>query len=232
MWYDIDPFLNFEPIFDDLLSTQERVQDFDIDPALTTMYVHPTGALGLYVYTFQTGTLEKLVEYSSGDFIATDSSFVFYETGGNWMYRYHLDNDSTDLPLSLSDLGYVSTRGLECYNDHLYALLENANDELSLLKFDYDGTLQSTTPIGEYNLAYLTIASHILHAINRGGSGDPPGATLFRLNLENNQILTELPFTTSSDGIRIVGDSFYFADGELKQVRSFLVDQLTTEQAE
>jgi len=178
-------------------------QDFDMNE--TDFFYHPTGPLGLYQYNFTSGSTNELVGYSSGNCIAQDSIYVFYEVVGFAIYRYHLEKDTTDLEVNLSQFNYDYISGLEIYDGILYVLFYDSFSPF-LVKFDLDGNLLETIAYSK-NTTFMTIKDDILYSIDL----TKDGLSRFDLNTQNFLSDKSLP-TLEWEGIRIVGENFYYVD--------------------
>lgn len=184
-------------------------QDFDMNE--TDFFYHPTSAYGLYQYNFLSGSTEELVRYGSGNYIAQDSIYVFYEVAGFAIFRYHLEKDTTDLEINLSQFNYDYISGLEIYDEILYVLFYDSFSPF-LAKFDLDGNLLETVPYSK-NTIFITIKNDILYSI------DHTKDSLSRFDLNTQTYLSDKSLPTLEwEGIRIVGENFYFVDFYKKMI--------------
>ena len=173
-------------------------QDFDMNKEY--LFFHPTGPLGLYQYSFNSKQTRNLVKYGSGDFITSDSTYVFYQNG-DYVYRYNLMRDSTDLQLKPKQ-----PFGMDIYNHTLYVLLRDIYTPYTLARFDLDGNLIDSRPYQKLT-SYMTIHDDILYSV------DYSEKAISRFDLTTNTFLESRSAPTSKIyGIRIYGDRFYYAD--------------------
>lgn len=192
----------------------------DIDMNESDFFFHPTSAYGLYHYNFNSGSTTELVGYPSGNFIAHDSICVFYEIG--WpseIFRYNLQQDTTDLVIDLSTFTFDYINGLEIYNGILYALLYSTPSSF-LAKFDLQGNFLETISYPK-NTIFMTIKNDILYSI------DPVKGSLSRFDLNTQTYLADRSLPTIEwEGIRIVGDNFYFVDFYKKMIGMIPLSEL------
>ena len=181
----------------------------DIDLNAKNLFFHPSGPMGIYEYNILAQTTTELHNYSSGNSIAHDSDYVFYETAAYSIYRFNLDADSVDLKFDLSSIDYDWIQGLECYNGHLYGIFQKGSTS-SLVQFDYSGNIVSTKPYVSDSY-FLTIYNDIAYSITK--ENDKWVLGRYDLNSETSLESRQLPTKISEmEGIRIYEDYFYFAD--------------------
>lgn len=183
------------------------------------MFFHPTGPLGLYEYDFNTGNTRTLEDYGSGNTIAHDSSFVFWDNGHYKIERYNILSDSTDLEFDLEQFNFEGIGGLECWQGKLYALfLSSQGNYLAI--FDYDGNFLSTISYPE-KMYYLTIDNGISYSINY----EDKVLSLFDLDSEN-VIGSKLLPTNEWEGIRIYKGNFYYVEWARRVIGVFPLSDL------
>lgn len=51
----------------------------------------------------------------SGDCIASDSEYVFYDLNHDKIFRYNLKTDTTDMKLDLTSLNFTYIKGMDIY---------------------------------------------------------------------------------------------------------------------
>lgn len=215
-------FLTYDEIFGN--AEPDRVQDFDLTD--TDLFVHPIGAFGLYRYHLDSGHSQLLTNYGSGDFIAQDSIYVFYEISGFAIFRYNLEKDSTDLRLGLSGLAYTNIRGMDVYEHILYVLF---TDQISgtafLATFDLEGTFLASVPYSRSTI-FIAIHNSVAYSISLPDSGK---STLSRFDLKSQAFLEDRPLPTANwDGIRIFEGKFYFTDFEERYIGRFDMAEVET----
>ena len=196
---------------DEISGNQTDFQDFYLTQDI--LFYHPLGSLGLFKYDLTSDVSTELFGYSSGDYIAYDSIYVFWDFGRQWLYRYNLALDTTDLEIDLSGLNYSRIAGLECHNGDLYVLFHSLSGNY-LAKFSYDGQLLSSIPYSGETY-FLTIdddyfLSHDYHT------------NLYLYDLNSGNLLdTKLMPTAEPEGIRIYNSNLYFVD-YMKRVIAYL----------
>lgn len=217
-----------------LLGGGGYIQDFDI--VENYLYYHPYGPLGLYRYNLLTrAPSDTLRDYAAGDHIAVAENYVFIDYAHSVIERYNTDSDSIDLVFDLSQISWANC-DFTCSNLSIFGLATNGNivymladnndsDEISIVQFDFDGSLLEETPYPAsygYNLEYYdgTLYSFNYNWENRSW-------TLERFDLNSNSLLeTKPPPTPSPYGISIVNGRFYYADYNRKIICSIPISDL------
>ena len=215
--------ISYDEIFKDTeQGGPDRVEDFDLNSK--KLYIHPTSSFGLYQYDFTSKELKLLTIYSSGNYIAHDSIYVFYEISGYNIFRYNLLKDTTDLQLDLVGLSYTNIYGMDVYHHILFVKLYSQNATNSVLaKFDLEGNFIASIPYARRSF-FMAIHSEIEYSIFFS-NGDE--ARLSRFDLSTNSFLeTRLLPTENSDGIRIYENKFYFTDLKRRMIGIMPISEL------
>ena len=177
----------------------------DIDFNDDYVFFHPAGPLGLYQYNLVTGLTQGLGDYPGGDFIAQDSLYAFMDVNHWEIYRYNLERDTIDLKFDLSFLQYNELSGIECYNGHVYAIMNDFSGENYIAIFDYDGNFIGSLPYLD-GLSFLTIYNGIAYSHDFNSE-------LLRYDLASESFLPALRAPSyNGGGIRIYRDRFYYVD--------------------
>ena len=199
-----------------------RVQDFDLDSKY--LFIHPTGAYGLYKFSLRDSTLTELIRYGAGNYIAEDSGYVFYETSGYAIQRYNLAKGTTDLVFDLSSLEYTTINGMDVYQHDLYVMmLSQTTGDKFLAKFDLNGNLVETIPYPR-NTLHLAIHNDVVYAIYYP---DNKNVKLSRFDLRTKSFLADATLPTENwDGIRIVGGFLYFTDYRERAIKTIPISAI------
>ena len=186
----------------------------DLDRIGDKFFFHPTGPEGLYEYTLSSKQLRHLF-LGSGNHIAADSHFVFYEWGA-LLIRYNLLADSIDL------MSYVlssMSSGLDTRNGYLY-LLAGA-PPTSFRRYSYDGVYIDSIAFSE-NVYYLAIDNDIAYMTV---SGTPN--RLMRYNLQTKTFLSDVMGPAYNlMGIKIYQGVMYYSDFNKRLVGYISVSDL------
>ncbi len=207
----VETFITYDDLFKNAgPNGPDRVQDFDLNSS--TVFLHPTGAFGIYQYQLDSGELKKLVDYPSGNYIAHESEYLFYEVSGVRLHRYNLASQSTDLQFDLTSFDFSSINGLDCDQGRLYLNLYSQNSKSAVLAvFDFDGNFVESISYPR-NTLHLTIDNDVAYAIF---IDDTATAELSRFSLSTKSFLENQSLPTENwDGIRTFKDKLYFADFE------------------
>ena len=177
-------------------------QDFVLSD--NDLFFHPTGPLGLYAYNLISKETEQLVLYPSGDHIAHDSMYVFYEIEGLCLYRYNLNSDTTDLQFNLNEITYQRILGLDTWQENLYVLFEAATNFLGI--FEYNGDYIASIPYSK-STRFLTIYENIAYSVEKNKN------ELSLFDLQTTAFLDNKAMPTNEwEGIRIYNNTFYYVD--------------------
>jgi len=193
---DLEPFT---------LATNRKIQDFDIVDDL--LYFNVLGAGYLYEFEIHSGNYRELFFSGTVDFVAVDSSFLFYS--GEWFIeRYHLESETQDLTFDLSGFDYTTINGIATDDGVLYVIFENEDESIVLRRFDYSGNLLSTADFGRKTLS-ATILDNILYTLS---FEEEQG--ICRFDLTSGTFLETRPFPCESIDMGINGDDnkFYYYD--------------------
>jgi len=221
-------FLSYDSVFANSIFSGDpsiQIQDFAFDGQ--DLYLHPIGPFGLYRFSFSNRTFDTLAVYSSGDYLAFDSAYVFYEVGGFTIRRFNLAADSTDLSVTPSVLGLQAIGGMEIHDGNLLAVFQSvASGNRVLARFDGNLSLIDTIPYGRQTL-HMGVGNDIVYAISTDLQWTVGTVALTRFSLTTRSFLTDLLFpTTAWNGIRVYGDTLYFADSARRQIMSLPVTDL------
>lgn len=175
-------------------------QDFDLSDSV--VFLHPYGPEGLYSYDLQTGTLQEVLRYGGGDYIARDSVFVFCDIYHNSISRYNVRTDSVDKRIEVLQYIHDYIGGLEVWNDTLFML----TDKNTLEKFTLDLEHLGTIPYSRRTFG-ITIYSGILYSNNYADQ------TISRYELSSGRYLYDVKYPSKdTDAIKIRNRMFYFTD--------------------
>ncbi len=213
--------ITFQDLFAGDSSGADRVEDFDFNDRY--IYVHPTGAYGVFRYDRQSGKLAQLLSYPSGNYIALAGDYLFYEISGSAVYRYDLAAGREDLQLDLSAYDFTNIDGLETRGNELFVFVHGAADTSGkLLRADLDGRVQEVLPYPRKTY-YMTIADDIVYAIYYPNQVP----RLSRYDLRKRTFLEDLILPTLDwYGIRARDGRFYYADGKAGAIYSLPMTSL------
>ena len=183
--------------FSSLQGVLQLARPQDVDRIGASIFFHPTGPLGLYKYDMTTGQVNELLDYSSGDFIAAESSFVFCDVNHNQVRRYNLNLNQVDLifPSLLEDI-----RGMDAYNGFLYV----ANNFNVVRRYTYDGVLLDSA---SYSCYCFTIRDSMAYT--------PQWISMKRFDLRTGQYIQNVLFPLQyAWGIKEYQGKIYYCDYE------------------
>jgi len=182
----------------------------DIDRSGTTLFFHPIGPFGLYAFDLLSRQTRMLADYSAGNHIAADSSYVFYEDVGSRLYRYNLQTESTDLTIPFIAPPKV-IRGMAARNGTLYVYYGPANGGPTFLgRLSLAGTLLDTIPYAPSGGTgyYLATDGSIVYSV------DFEARKISRFDLATQTYLSDVrsPNNAGLEGFKIYADRLYFTD--------------------
>jgi len=185
------------------ISTQwTSFQDFELQDTL--LLFHPTGAHGLYRYNLESGNLDQLVPYTSGNYMAYAPGYIFYEQQGERIKRYNLQSGKTDLEFKLDNLAFQFISGMAASQDHVYVLFQDLQRNY-LAVFDLDGAYHKSIPYPK-RAYFLTLADSLLYSARRKDR-------LICFDLRTETICDSLLLPSNeTEGFCIDENYFYFAD--------------------
>jgi hypothetical protein len=181
----------------------------DIDRNSTTLFFHPVGPYGLYAFDILSRQTRMLADYPAGDYITTDSGYVFYENSGSYLYRYNLQTDTTDLTIPFiappKVIHGMAARGGTLY---IYYAPETGTPTF-LARLTLSGALLDTIPYSPSggNGYYLATDGTIVY------SRDFEGRKISRFELATQTFLSDVQSPNISlDGFAVFADRLYFTD--------------------
>ncbi len=163
-------------------------------------YFHPIGSLGLYEYNLSTKVTRTLAQYGSGDHLAADSIYIFFDINNNSIRRYNLLTDTLDLTIVTYSHPnrYANIVGLETYQGFLYCI-----EGGFLHKYSYDGAVADSVAFSG-SAYHLAINNGIIYTAN---------FPLRRIDLATMAALPPVQTPCSNmEGIKIYGSKLYFCD--------------------
>ncbi|MGH1363127.1 MAG: hypothetical protein ACRBF0_06190 [Calditrichia bacterium] len=187
-----------------------QLQDFEITG--TSVFFHPTGALGTYEYRFADLRAGETVGYNGGNHIAVGDDYLFFEPGGGSQVRRYVRNSGeTDLLFDFSSINYLGVFGMDVWQGALFILFwADGGDFIG--RFDYDGNLLETIPypkrgyfmsISDNGILYTTDLSTDLNGVNM----------IDRFNLNTGEMLeSRIHPAISTEGLRVLGANLYYVD--------------------
>ena len=192
----------------------------DVDRLGERIFFHPTGTDGLFAYDVNTQIVTSLLRYPSGDNIAADSIFVFFDYPGQ-IYRFNLISNAIDCTFPGSGNVYDLVRGMDVYNGYLYI-----DGDLSMLrKYTLDGTLVDS--LNYHSLLYMTIHDSIIYSVDQY----PWPNQLRRYDMRTSSFLTNLVSPAPlSEGIKIYEGKLYYCDFEKRFIGAVPIADLRTVQ--
>ncbi len=204
---------------DDVFQGDIFPQDLDFDK--NNLYLHPTASWGVFQISLSTNTATELVNYPAGDFIAVDSSFIFYETGA--INRYNQITDSTDLIIIWDYKKYNNIAGIDAYKGNLYILLSN-DDQIDLVQYDYDGNYIQTIPYNK-NIWFLSVYLNIAHSRERIDDK----FYISRFDLNTKTFLESIPYPVlDPEGFKIFNNKFYYTEWDTREIYSINMYEIAT----
>ncbi len=187
--------------------------DFDRDAKY--LFFHSFGFSGVFQYHLDSRQLKTLVDNVSGDVIASDSVFVFYQNGLH-IFRYNLMTRSTDLELGT----YKSPYGMDIYDGELYVIFRDGESAFKLSRFDFEGNHIDSRPY-ERETYYMTIYDDVVYSMDYSSY-----QSISRFDLRTNTFLENRDSPAISAGIRIYGDRFYYSDGYKAMIGSIPLSEI------
>ena len=194
---------------DEIFSEHEvNLQDIDFNEG--GVFFHPAGPLGIYRYDKNTHNAQLLYEYPSGDCIAHESDYVFFDYAHKKVFRYNLETGTQDLEIDLSNKNFQDIDGMDCYQNELYILFNSPSGNY-IAKYSLDGEYLTSIPINK-GTHFMAIDSGILYTHNYAD-------TLYRFDLNAGEFLEsrKLP-AYQAEGIRIADGKFFFVDWYKKMI--------------
>ena len=178
----------------------------DIAVLGSKLYFHPSAAFGLYEHDLITKSTRELVPYGSGDYIAADSIFVFYDFSHKFVRRYNLSTDTTDLEFPLSS--DVELYGLGVYEHSVFVYINEFPGGCFLKKYSLDGMLLDSIPYTSA-YSYVTIVDSIAYSMNY--YTQPRSCEITRFDMRSRKYLSSLLSPVRlCGGIKVYEGNLYF----------------------
>lgn len=186
---------------DSFLQAGWGAQDIDLNDS--ALYCRPFGRHGIWRYDFNSHEKKQLFSDGTGNYIALDSTHLYYDVELYKIKRYNLQTGSIDPQFKIRERPW-SVFGMDMVEDTLYVLWGEVQDWLFIKKYDRQGAPADSIPYGYRMSFYMTIRSDVLYSVNY------TNYTISRFNLSSATFLKPRPWPTGTlpDGIRIYHDLF------------------------
>jgi len=204
-------FMTYDEVYENADTSwlaSAKVQDLDMND--TDLFIHSIGVDGVNKIEINSKEFSVLVPpYGSGDYIAYDSIYLFYDITGCWIFRYNLELDTTDLQLDLSAFNYKVLGPMDIYKNILFVMMYLEDPEQTILaQFEFDGNFIESIPYHR-KTDYITIHDDIMYALNY----HEDDLKFNRFSLLTKSFSDDMLSPTGvPDGIRVFDDKFYFTD--------------------
>ncbi|MBI4535456.1 MAG: hypothetical protein HY708_04200 [Ignavibacteriae bacterium] len=170
-------------------------------------YFHPLGPLGAYQYNLSTHQTRLLFDYDAGNHICAESTFVFFDIGNNYLYRYNLLIDNYDM--RFPSFPGQTLYGLAVSRGILYALFSGPNYYIKT--YSLEGTPIDSISYPRSGVYYMAVYDSIVYSVEYTQSNPP--CRLSRFDLRTRAFLqSALAPARWTDGIKIHKGMLYFAD--------------------
>jgi hypothetical protein len=204
-------------------------QDIDMISE-TDLYFVTTADQGFWRYNFALDTSIYLFTDYIVDYIALDSTYLFYNHG-QWIKRYDLISDTIDQQFKIEEPPKDSTVwgppnvtiwGLDVVDEFLFAIWGHYGGWYYIKKYTLDGTPVDSLPYSFRQTLFMTIHDNILYAV------DYEKEVISRYNFDTKLFLEDKPWPKDSsiEGIRVFENLFLFADFKYRRILSVSLNEM------
>jgi len=189
-------------------------QDIDMISE-TELYFVTTADQGFWRYNFTLDSSIYLFTDYIVDYIALDSSYLFYNHG-NWIKRYNLINDTIDQQFRIEESPTETVWGLDVVDDFLFAIWGHYGGWYYIKKYTLEGALVDSLHYSFKQTLFMTIHDNILYAV------DYDKEVISRYDFATKLFLEDKPWPQDSsiEGIRVFDNLFLFADFNHRRILS------------